>query len=117
VEQVAAKGRISGESHGQRERRYELNQKDSKDRGPAVPSERGDGLLRHHLCPQQTDRQLHIRAEPFQASQPAPQRLGIMALTAQRVLIAPNFSFRILSAGGLRARLPDTEAFETPQNV
>ncbi len=40
-----AKGRISGESHEQKERRYELNQKDSKDRGPAVPSERVTGFF------------------------------------------------------------------------
>ena len=56
VEEVAAKGRLSGKSHEQKERRYELDQTDSKDRGHAVPSERGDWLLRHHLCPQQTDR-------------------------------------------------------------
>ena len=56
VEQFAAKGRSSGDSHEQKEGRYELNQKDSKDRGPAVPGERGDRLLQHHLCPQQADR-------------------------------------------------------------
>src|SRR5260370_42263026 len=56
VEQVAAEGRSSGENREQKEGRYELNQKDSKDRGPAVPSERGDRLLQHHLCAQQTDR-------------------------------------------------------------
>ena len=42
-------------AHEQRESRYELNQTDSEDRGRAVPGERGDWLLQHHLCPQQTD--------------------------------------------------------------
>ena len=54
VEQVAAKGRLSGKSHEQKESRYELNQTDSEDRGRAVPGERGDWLLQHHLCPQPT---------------------------------------------------------------
>ena len=56
VERVAASGRTSGQSREQKDRRYELNQKDSEDRGPPVPSERGDRFLRHYLCPQQTDR-------------------------------------------------------------
>ncbi len=55
VEQVAAKGRLSGKSHEQKESRYELNQTDSEDRGRALPGERSDWLLQHHLCPQQTD--------------------------------------------------------------
>jgi hypothetical protein len=45
VEQVAAKDRLSGKSHEPKESRYELNQTDSKDRGRAVPGERGDWLL------------------------------------------------------------------------
>ena len=36
VEQVAAKGRSAGESHEQKDGRYELNQEDSKDRGPVA---------------------------------------------------------------------------------
>ena len=55
LEEVAAKGRLSGKSHEQKESWYELNQTDSEDRGRAVPGERSDWLLRHHLCPQQTD--------------------------------------------------------------
>jgi hypothetical protein len=51
-----AKGRISGESHEQKERSYELNQKDSADRRRAVSRERSDGLLQHHLCSQQAVR-------------------------------------------------------------
>jgi hypothetical protein len=37
VEQVAAKGRLSGKSHEQKESRYELNQVDSEDRRRAAP--------------------------------------------------------------------------------
>src|SRR6202022_1225822 len=55
VEQVAAKSDQARVMSKRRET-YNLNQKDSKDRGPAVSSERGDRLLQHHLYPQQTDR-------------------------------------------------------------
>ena len=51
VEEVAAKGRLSGKCNEQKESRCELNQTDSEDRGRVVPGERGDWLLRHHLCP------------------------------------------------------------------
>src|SRR5208282_5120022 len=55
VEEVAAKGRLPGKSHEQKESRYELNQTHSEDRGRAVPGKRGDWLLRHRLCPRQAD--------------------------------------------------------------
>ncbi len=45
MEQVAAKGRLSGKSHEQKESWYELNQADGEDRGRTVSGQRGDRLL------------------------------------------------------------------------
>jgi hypothetical protein len=39
-----------------KETNYELDQKDGQSRGLAVSRERSDQVLRHHLCPEQTDR-------------------------------------------------------------